>query len=106
MIFSTVGCMDSNSNLLPIYPNGSNSMTDTANDLTSGESHKNSFEPTIRMGFGTYRERVTESTASLVSESALMGPHSRQTFEKIFPKEKLWPTMTDSLEIVYKKIIG
>ena len=67
------------------------SWTDTANDLTSGESHKNSFEPTIRMGFGTYRERVTESTASLVSESALMGPHSRQTFEKIFPKEKLWP---------------
>ncbi len=67
------------------------SLTDVANDLSSGESHKNSFELTIKDGFGKYRENVARNTVPFISESALMGPHGRQTFEKIFPKDKLWP---------------
>lgn len=67
------------------------SLTDVANDLSSGESHKNSFELTIKDGFGKYRENVAQNTVPFISESALMGPHSRQTFEKIFPKDELWP---------------
>lgn len=66
-------------------------LTDTANDTSSGESHKNSFEVTIRDGFENYRKNVAQNTVPFISESALMGPHSRQTFEKIFPQEKLWP---------------
>lgn len=67
------------------------SLTDVANDTSSGETHKNSFELTIKDGFGKYRQNVAQNTVPFISESALMGPHSRQTFEKIFPKEKLWP---------------
>lgn len=67
------------------------SLTDVANDLSSGESHKNSFELTIKDGFGKYRENVAQNTVPFISESAIMGPHSRQTFEKIFPEDKLWP---------------
>ena len=67
------------------------SLTDVANDLSSGESHKNSFELTIKDGFGKYRENVAQNTVPFISESALMGPHSRQTFEKIFPEDMLWP---------------
>lgn len=67
------------------------SLTDVANDLSSGESHKNSFELTIKDGFGKYRENVSQNVVPFISESALMGPHSRQTFEKIFPADKLWP---------------
>lgn len=67
------------------------SLTDVANDLPSGDSHKNSFELTIKDGFGKYRENVAQNIVPFISESALMGPHSRQTFEKIFPKDKLWP---------------
>ena len=67
------------------------SLTDVGNDLTSGETHKNSFELSIKDGFFRYRENVAKNVVPFISESALMGPHSRQTFEKIFPKDKLWP---------------
>ena len=67
------------------------SLTDVANDTSSGETHKNSFELSIKDGFCKYRENVAKNTVPFISESALMGPHSRQTFEKIFPKDKLWP---------------
>ena len=67
------------------------SLTDVANDMSSGETHKNSFELTIQDGFAKYRKNVAQNTVPFISESALMGPHSRQTFEKIFPKDKLWP---------------
>ena len=67
------------------------SLTDVANDMSSGETHKNSFELTIQDGFAQYRKNVAKNTVPFISESALMGPHSRQTFEKIFPEDKLWP---------------
>ncbi len=67
------------------------SLTDVANDMSSGETHKNSFELTIKDGFAKYRKNVSQNTVPFISESALMGPHSRQTFEKIFPEDKLWP---------------
>lgn len=67
------------------------SFSDIANDMNSGETHKNSFELTIEDGFSLYRKNVAKNTVPFISESALMGPHSRQTFEKIFPEDKLWP---------------
>jgi len=67
------------------------SLTDVANDPNSGETHKNSFEVSINDGLFKYRENVAKNEVPFISESAIMGPHSRQTFEKIFPKDKLWP---------------
>ena len=67
------------------------SMTDVGNDTNSGETHHNCSEPCIAKGMASYRDLVAEKVVPFVSECAIMGPNSRQTFEKIFPQEKLWP---------------
>ena len=67
------------------------SMTDVGNDKNSGETHHNCAEGCIERGMLGYRAAVAETVVPFVSECAIMGPHSKQTFEKIFPAEKLWP---------------
>ena len=66
-------------------------MTDMGNDKSSGESHHNSFEASLDLGMSSYRNTVAKEVVPFISECAIMGPHSRQCFERIFPKEKLWP---------------
>lgn len=66
------------------------SLTDLANDKSSGESHSSCFEPAILHGATAYRKLVSESSASFISENASMGPVTRQSFERFFPKDKLW----------------
>ena len=74
------------------------SITDVGNDLTSGESHYNSFEATLatypktgRTAITDYRKLVSQKTVSFASECAIFGPNSEETNEKIYPKDKLWP---------------
>ncbi len=83
-----VGNLD---NTRPFAKQSPCAFSDVANDMNSGETHKNSFELTIQDGWAQYRKNVSKNTVPFISESALMGPHSRQTFEKIFPADKLWP---------------
>lgn len=74
------------------------SITDVGNDLTSGESHYNSFEATLatypktgRTAIADYRKLVSEKPVSFASECAVFGPNSEETNRKIYPEDKLWP---------------
>ncbi len=67
------------------------SRTDVGNDITSGESHYNSFERALVCGMKIYRKLVAEHVVPFISEAAVMGPNSIETAKKIFPAEKLWP---------------
>ena len=66
-------------------------ITDIGNDKTSGESHAGSFEAALDAGIENYRELVSNTDVPFISECAIMGPSSKETMEKIFPKDKLWP---------------
>ncbi len=67
------------------------SLTDVGNDRTSGESHAGSFEASLAAGVLNYRDNVSGSGVSFVSECAIMGPGSLESLKKIFPQDKLWP---------------
>jgi len=67
------------------------SITDIGNDKTSGESHAGSFEAALDAGIENYRELVSGTDVPFISECAIMGPSSKETIEKIFPEDKLWP---------------
>lgn len=67
------------------------SWTDIANDKNSGETHFSSFEPAIINGVLQYRKLVSREVVPFASENASLGPVSRQSYERIFPKEDLWP---------------
>ncbi len=67
------------------------SYTDVGNDVTSGESHHNSFEIALREGMDKYRSLISSKIVPFISESALQGPNSLETTKKIFPEKDLWP---------------
>ncbi len=67
------------------------SLTDVGNDRTSGESHAGSFESSLAAGVLRYRDNISGSAVSFVSECAIMGPGSLESLKKIFPADKLWP---------------
>ena len=67
------------------------SWTDVGNDITSGESHHNSFERSLLEGVDKYRSLVSEKIVPFISEAALMGPNTVETNKKIYPADKLWP---------------
>ncbi len=67
------------------------SLTDVGNDRSSGESHAGSFESSLAAGVLNYRDNVSGSAVSFVSECAIMGPGSLESLKKIFPEDKLWP---------------
>ncbi len=67
------------------------SLTDVGNDRSSGESHAGSFESSLGTGVEAYRDNVSGSAVSFVSECAIMGPGSLESFQKMFPQDKLWP---------------
>jgi len=74
------------------------SQTDIGNDLTSGESHYNSFEASLASVVKTgktmitdYRKLVSQKVVSFASECAVLGPNSEETNAKIYPADKLWP---------------
>ncbi len=67
------------------------SWTDLGNDISSGESHHNSFEAALAEGMDKYRALIARDIVPFVSEAALMGPNSVETTSKIYPPDKLWP---------------
>ncbi len=67
------------------------SWTDLGNDITSGDSHHNSFERATLDGMENYRSFVAENVVPFVSEAAVIGPNSEETTKKIYPADKLWP---------------
>ncbi len=67
------------------------SLTDVGNDETSGESHAGSFESSLITGVLNYRNKVSESGVTFVSECAVMGPGTLEIYKKMFPEDKLWP---------------
>ena len=67
------------------------SWTDVGNDISSGESHHNSFERSLLEGVDKYRSLVSEKVVPFISEAALMGPNTVETNKKIYPADKLWP---------------
>lgn len=67
------------------------SWTDIGNDITSGDSHHNSFERATLEGMENYRKFVSEHIVPFVSEAAVIGPNSEETTRKIYPEDKLWP---------------
>ena len=67
------------------------SWTDIANDKNSGETHFSSFEPAIINGVMAYRKLVSREIVPFASENASLGPVSRQSYERFFPAEHLWP---------------
>lgn len=67
------------------------SWTDIANDKNSGETHFSSFEPALISGVLQYRKLVAREVVPFASENASLGPVTHQSYERIFPKENLWP---------------
>ncbi len=88
MLRGLVGSLD------PTRPYGRQSpcsFTDADGDLSSGDCHCSGFEQSLAIGIKNYRKTVSRSVPSFVSECAVMGPMSKQAFERIFPFDKLWP---------------
>ena len=75
----------------PYAPSSPYSKNDIGNDLSSGDSHFSSLETCIEQSVDFYRENVAKNIVGFYSECAVMGPSVRQTYEKIFPQDKLWP---------------
>ena len=75
----------------PIVKQSPYSMTEIANDLTSGDSHTSAFEASLDAGVEKYRDLVSANVASFISECAIMGPGTLESYKKIFPTDKLWP---------------
>lgn len=67
------------------------SWTDVGNQISSGESHHNSFERSLLEKPDVYRSLVAEKIVPFISEAALMGPNTVETNKKIYPADKLWP---------------
>lgn len=67
------------------------SLSDVGNNCKSGETHCNSFEPSLVKGIVNYRSTMNETETSFYSECAVMGPNSLETFKKFMPQEKYWP---------------
>lgn len=67
------------------------SWADIGNDIHSGESHHNSFERASWGDMHQYRSYVAEDKVPFVSECAVMGPNSLESFKKFMPEDKLWP---------------
>lgn len=67
------------------------SLSDVGNNCKSGETHCNSFEPSLLKGIVNYRDTMNETETSFYSECAVMGPNSLETFKRFMPKEKYWP---------------
>ena len=66
-------------------------MNDLGNETTSGDSHISSFEVSLQEGIDKYRNFVSSTVASFVSECAVMGPGSLEAVKKMFPSDKIWP---------------
>lgn len=66
------------------------SQTDIGNDSGSGESHAGSYEKSLLTGVDEYRNNVENSLVPFVSECAVMGADTVETYNKIFPQDKLW----------------
>lgn len=66
-------------------------MNDLGNETTSGDSHTSSFEVSLQEGVDKYRDFVSSTVASFVSECAVMGPGSLESVKKMFPADKIWP---------------
>ena len=75
----------------PFAPQSPYSIGDIGNEISTGESHVCSFEPCLQKGVQTYREMLSDSIPSFVSECAIMGPTTLENLKKIFPENKLWP---------------
>ena len=67
------------------------SYADVGNNSKSGETHCNSFEPSLTKGIVNYRDTLNETETSFYSECAVMGPTSLETFKKYMPEEHWWP---------------
>lgn len=75
----------------PIIKQSPYGMTELANDTTSGDSHISSYEASLEAGVDKYRDLISNTVASFVSECTIMGPGTLETYKKVFPQDKLWP---------------
>lgn len=76
----------------PYMPSSPYSFGSIGNDLTSGDSHVNSYEPSIGKGrFKEFREILAEKEAPMASEIAIQGACRVESLKKYIPKESLWP---------------
>ena len=75
----------------PIIKQSPHGMTELANDTTSGDSHISAYEVALELGMDKYRDLISENVASFVSECTLMGPGSLESYQKVFPQDKMWP---------------
>lgn len=85
------GMIQSQDDTRPIVRQSPFGMTELANDCTSGDSHTSSYETALESGVEKYRDFVSGSVASFVSECTLMGPASLESYQKVFPEDKMWP---------------
>ena len=76
----------------PYMPSSPYSFGSVGNDLTSGDSHVNSYEPSIGHGrFTEFRDILAEREAPMASEIAVQGACRVESLKKYIPQESLWP---------------
>ena len=76
----------------PYLPSSPYSFGSIANDLTSGDSHVNSFESSLAKGrFKEFRDILAGLESPLTSEIAVQGSCRVESLKKYIPQESLWP---------------
>ncbi len=76
----------------PYMPSSPYSLGSIGNELTSGDCHVNSYEPSIGRGrFTEFRDILAEREAPLASEIAVQGACRVDALKKYIPEESLWP---------------
>lgn len=76
----------------PYMPSSPYSFGSIGNDLSSGDSHVNSYEPSIGKGrFTEFRDILAEREAPMASEIAVQGACRVDALKKYIPKKSLWP---------------
>lgn len=85
------GLVDYYDGTRPYRRQSPHSFTDVGNESSSGDSHYGNFESGLTKEMSEYRSRLCQKIVPFVSECAVLAPSSKETLQKIFPSDKLWP---------------
>jgi beta-mannosidase len=73
-------------------PSSPFSYTDYGNDLLSGDTHCNSYQPCLSTTMTDFRNVLAGYKTAFASEIAVQGSSRLKSLRKFIPEDKLWPT--------------
>lgn len=93
LVYYTIrGIVCHNDKTRPFFHSSPWSYSDEGNDVRSGDSHCNSYQPALyEKGLENYRDVLSGLKAPLVSEIAVQGAPTLPSLRRYIPEDKLWP---------------